>query len=389
MKYFFKMYLVVILTTSTIYAANPSEVIIVMDASGSMYDKINEQLKINKDRKSIKKLLSNLNKGSTAGLEIMGGRKNKGCGNYRLAIPMQQKNHQNLLSYIKKIKSVGKTPMASALRQASSGFSYDGEVSNIVLVSDGSEKCGDSACSVAKELKKSHPTLSIDIISLATDKIAEDNLRCIAEATGGIYIKPEGKLTSKNIASSKKTTKRVKLQQQPTVSLLKIHASLPVDDKYAVARHKVYAKDGSLILECSSTNKVECTESIATGKYMVESSYGKTIHNTKLYILESLDAFLYTSFKSKDTSKDTRHDYNEDPRKEKESNDLHEMDQQYKQELLEIENAQGIMTEEKKMTKDIRKNRKIKRMKKMRERLNREGSPYDRVDSPDGKGIFR
>lgn len=296
----------------SIHASSPSETMIVMDMSGSMYGDIGDRLKIDIAREKVDELISTLDDGTVLGLEMMGGTKKRGCKNFSLVVSPQLNSNKKILSIIKRMKPKGKTPISSALRQAANTLSYTG-TSNIVIVSDGRDnKCGNNSCKIAKNLKSKYPKLHIDIISLATDKKAERNLQCIARVTGGRYIKSDIEQTSskkvKTRARQKENLKKVQIQKTITPQL-KIYAALPLDDVNAITKHEVYTLDGSLLLECISTQKDDCIKKIEAGKYIVSSIYKGKTHETKLLVLANTDAYLYTSFRSQSQSNESSPSY--------------------------------------------------------------------------------
>jgi hypothetical protein len=285
---------------------------IVMDMSGSMYGNIGDTLKIHKARHAASQLLSSFNTNTVAGLEIVGGTKRRGCKNFGIVVPLQRSNNDTILSHIKKIKPRGKTPLAYALKEAADALQYTHPTATMVLISDGRERCGSYACDMAKKLKSQHKELRIDTISLATDPKAKANLQCISTATGGRYFNPDQAYTSHNASpmgehSKKNPSKTIK-------PMLKLYAALPRDDENGIAAHQVYDKNGTLILECSSTQNSECIEPISVGKYTVTSTYNNTIHETKLYVLQGADALLYTSFRAEEQASKNEEASQEEPR---------------------------------------------------------------------------
>lgn len=124
-------------------------------------------------------------------------------------------------------------------------------------------------------------------------------------------------ISSSAIASSEEFSNNIVNEKNSNIQIaksealqLRIYASLPEDDKGATVEHAIYSKDGLLVLECMSTNKIECIENIKIGKYSVRSKYRNKIHTTKLIVLKETDAYLYTSFKSKSQSADNSNNNN-------------------------------------------------------------------------------
>jgi len=301
MKTIFKI-LFLIGCAVSVYADVMVEKIIVMDMSGSMYGKIGDTLKIKQARDTAKEILNNVDENTQIGLVMMGGKRRKGCRNYRLAISPKKGTNDTVWNLIRHTEPRGKTPLARALQKAVQSLKTPNKA-NIVLISDGKERCGNSACKVVKEYMKQYPGLRMDIVSLATESEAEQKLKCMAESTQVSYreIKPLPRMTHKE---SKKQP-IIKKSHNNVPPQIKLYAALPLDDESGVAVHQVYTKKGILVLHCESTHKKECIQTISPGIYTVHTSYQDKGHQTKLLILKDMDAFLYTSFR-KNSIKETQ-----------------------------------------------------------------------------------
>jgi hypothetical protein len=86
------------------------------------------------------------------------------------------------------IKPTGGTALARAIVKAanemSGGLSEDDPV-NMVLISDGLDVCGGDPCAEARKAKRTRPGLVINVIDLSDHKA----LSCVARTTGGIYMR--------------------------------------------------------------------------------------------------------------------------------------------------------------------------------------------------------
>lgn len=82
----------------------------------------------------------------------------------------------------------GYTPISLALQTAANQLPVDNSPQAIVLVSDGEDTCDTPPCDTAAQLKKSHPALAISTVGFKVDGPAADQLRCIADVTGGVFV---------------------------------------------------------------------------------------------------------------------------------------------------------------------------------------------------------
>jgi hypothetical protein len=80
------------------------------------------------------------------------------------------------------------TPLAAAVRVAASrlrGGENPNEPVNMVVLTDGSDSCGGDPCAAAREAKQAKPGLIINVIDLSSLEAA----KCMADLTGGFYRK--------------------------------------------------------------------------------------------------------------------------------------------------------------------------------------------------------
>ncbi|GAA1481503.1 hypothetical protein GCM10009624_19430 [Gordonia sinesedis] len=110
-----------------------------------------------------------------------------GCRDVRTVIPIGPVDARAVRTALDDIRPRGFTPIAESLRRAASTLPDNGK-SAIVLVSDGEDTCGDPPCPVAESLKRDNPNLQISTLGFKTDETASADLRCIADATGGVFV---------------------------------------------------------------------------------------------------------------------------------------------------------------------------------------------------------
>lgn len=109
--------------------------------------------------------------------------KARSCKDIEVVVPAAPAKPQQAAEAINKLKPGGYTPVADSLT-AASGLVSGKAV--IVLISDGEDTCAPpDACDTATALKASNPDLLISVVGF---HINEEQLRCIAEATGGFYV---------------------------------------------------------------------------------------------------------------------------------------------------------------------------------------------------------
>jgi hypothetical protein len=89
---------------------------------------------------------------------------------------------------LERFEPTGWTPIAAALNKANESFAgREQGLNRIILVSDGIETCGGDPVAAAKNLSESGFQVKVDVVGFGVSKTDADNLRKIAEITGGEY----------------------------------------------------------------------------------------------------------------------------------------------------------------------------------------------------------
>lgn len=168
-------------------------VLIILDSSYSMSEKINGERKIDIAKRAIGEVLSNLSPDVSVGLRVYGHKGNflgiGACKASELKVPVGANNRSIISNQLLSIKPTGWTPITYSIRQAVD-FDFAGVSGKkrIILLSDGMETCDGSPCDYAVQLVKSNIDLKIDVIGFGlTEPAADSQLKCTALATKGKY----------------------------------------------------------------------------------------------------------------------------------------------------------------------------------------------------------
>ena len=144
----------------TLLVAGPvaaeTHVQLILDASGSMYNKLDDgRFRITAAKDVLSEFVDGLPPGDLhVGLRIYGARfaadQPGACQDSELVVPMDGVDHEALRGAIQSTRARGKTPIAYSLEQALGDFPAGSDQCLIVLVTDGKEVCGDLAAAAAK-----------------------------------------------------------------------------------------------------------------------------------------------------------------------------------------------------------------------------------------------
>lgn len=110
-----------------------------------------------------------------------------------------------VVSGVNELQPAGLTPLTLAVRKAADVLDYKNKAGIVVLVTDGSETCGGMPCSLGATFAATARDLTVHVIGfrLVFDpfsisgvdayEAAADDLKCLAEKTGGTYVTTDSK----------------------------------------------------------------------------------------------------------------------------------------------------------------------------------------------------
>jgi Ca-activated chloride channel homolog len=198
---------------STFAVAEGQRVILVLDASGSMWAQINGVSKMDIARNVVGKVLGKWKPEDDLGLVVYGHREKGSCTDIETILPPKPLNPAAFMSPIKNLVPKGKTPMTQAVRQAAEALKYTEQKGTIILVSDGLETCEADPCTVARELEKNGIGLTVHTVGFGLDdKNAVAQLKCIAEETGGIAVLADN---AEELEAAMTKTVEARVEEQP------------------------------------------------------------------------------------------------------------------------------------------------------------------------------
>lgn len=173
----------------------PSNVALIVDASDSMSAAdVGGGTRMDAAKKASTELIDSLAPGTQLGLVTYGAQesnapenKAKGCTDVHTVADLATPNKAELVSKINALQPKGYTPIGASLRHASDMLGSK-EHRSIILVSDGEDTCAPPpVCEVARELANQATQLVIHTVGLRVQGKAQEDLQCVATATGGTY----------------------------------------------------------------------------------------------------------------------------------------------------------------------------------------------------------
>ncbi len=168
-----------------------SNVLIILDSSGSMAGKLGGESKIQIAQRTVRDLVANMPSDMTVGLLVYGSqsaKEKKDCTDIQLLQPVGPVDVAAFDAHLASVKPRGMTPIGASLRRGADALKGMPGHSTIVLVSDGTETCEGDPCRVANEVRtQTGIDVKVHVVGLDVSAGERGTLECVAEGGGGKY----------------------------------------------------------------------------------------------------------------------------------------------------------------------------------------------------------
>ncbi|TKD48277.1 MAG: VWA domain-containing protein [Mesorhizobium sp.] len=163
-------------------------VVIVLDASGSMWAQIDGKPKLEIARESLRTVLQSVPADREIGFMAYGHREKGSCEDIELIVPPQAGSAGAVSAAADSLKFLGKTPLTSAVRQAAEALKYTEDKATVILITDGLETCKGDPCALGKELRAAGVDFTVNVVGFGLTADEGKQVACLADNTGGKYI---------------------------------------------------------------------------------------------------------------------------------------------------------------------------------------------------------
>lgn len=169
----------------------PAPLLLILDASGSMWGQIQGENKIVIARRVVGSLVDDLQDGQEIGLIAYGHRREGDCEDIETVIAMGALDRQGFKATVNGLNPKGKTPITKSVKQALAAVEKAGRAATVILVSDGLETCGGDPCAAVRLAKDQGLDFVLHVVGF--DVAGEDtsSLQCAAQAGGGLFLSAE------------------------------------------------------------------------------------------------------------------------------------------------------------------------------------------------------
>lgn len=172
-------------------AAPPSDLVLVLDASGSMWGQVQGENKIVIARRVLAELIEGLEDGRNVALVAYGHRSEGDCADIETIARLAPVDKAGLRTTIEALNPKGKTPITASLRQAVDLVATGGRPATVILLTDGLETCGGDPCALVSGARGKGIELVLHVVGFDVAKEDVSSLECAAQAGGGLYLTAE------------------------------------------------------------------------------------------------------------------------------------------------------------------------------------------------------
>lgn len=255
-------------------AQGATPTLLVIDASNSMWGRIEGKAKMEIARDAVSSLVDTLPKNGRLGIVAYGHRRAGDCGDIETVLPIGAIDRGKVQAVVSKLTPRGKTPITAALKEAA-GLLDAGKPGSVIIVTDGIETCKGDPCALAEELKRKNAGFAAYVIGFDISAVERPKLSCIAERTGGTFLAASN---AGELAQALKVTAQAKPKAAiPTraIQLEATDAGRPVSNAtFTIVRSSdtgVYAEASSASISLPSGRyRVSAVAGVKTGQVDVE-----------------------------------------------------------------------------------------------------------------------
>ena len=180
--------LVLLLLTSPLVAdETDSDLILILDASNSMWGQIDGTNKIVIAREAVGGLIDGLPDDANVGLIAYGHRREGDCDDIEVLADVGPVDKDALKATINGINPKGRTPITASINAAIE-IAAERDGSSIVLISDGLETCDLDPCAAVRTAREEGVPFILHVVGFDVSGEDTSQLECAAQAGGGLYL---------------------------------------------------------------------------------------------------------------------------------------------------------------------------------------------------------
>ena len=164
---------------------------LVLDASGSMWGQIAGKTKVEIARETVAEVLADWKSENALGLVAYGHRRKGDCSDIETLIEPGPLDRDAFQATVNGLNAKGMTPLSAAVKHAAEVLRSSERKATVILVTDGLETCEADPCALATELEAGGVDFTAHVVGFGLTEDEGRQVACLAENTGGKYFKAD------------------------------------------------------------------------------------------------------------------------------------------------------------------------------------------------------
>ena len=165
----------------------PSPLLFIYDASGSMWGALDGKTKKEIASSVLSTTIDDLPQNQNVGLIAYGHRKKGDCDDIEYLVSLENNSKVKVTDAVKEINPIGKTPLARSATMAIGSLKESNTKATIILITDGIESCDGDLCQVVSDAKANGIEFKLHIVGFGLKEGEKEQLKCAATAGDGNY----------------------------------------------------------------------------------------------------------------------------------------------------------------------------------------------------------
>lgn len=280
-------------------AQEKENVILILDASGSMWGRVDGREKILIAREVVGSVLADIGDKVNMGIIAYGHRRKGDCGDIETVLPVGRVDVPLFTEVINSLQPKGKTPITASVLKAAEELRYREQKSTIILVSDGLETCNADPCALASRLEQEGIDFTVHVVGFDLGNEDPRTLQCLAENTGGRFLSADNAdqlnaAIGEVVAEVKAAPAPEPPPPAPEPAMEEVRLKVDVfyteggemlDNAYVTVFEQ--SADGESKGKQVSAGSMRNPFKVPPGKYYVEAKVGQTVAGTDVEVAES------------------------------------------------------------------------------------------------------
>ncbi len=262
------------------------EVMIILDASGSMWGMAGNEPKIKAAKEVLNQLIPSLPDEVNVGLTVYGHRRKGDCGDIEIMLPAGSRDRDLFLKQVDAISPKGKTPISDAIKMVVNELKNRENETTIILVSDGEETCNPDPCGVVNQLKATGIKFILHVVGFDVNRMQKEELACLAAAGGGQYFDAANaaallgalKAVQKEVAEKVEFEKAKTKTRKKKSGLGKLRVTFPAEGRDGLDYIRIIRRKDNKTLKTVARPAAESIHPLIAGEYDVVFGYANSNH---------------------------------------------------------------------------------------------------------------